>query len=54
MIKAATLALALSFVLWVFFYLPKRLRKGAGARFRYVVFSLLALVFAFVLLKTFL
>lgn len=54
MIKAASLALALSFVLWVFFYLPKRLRKGSGARLRYIVFSVLAVVFAFVLLKTFL
>lgn len=54
MIKAVALALALSFLLWVFFYLPKRLKKGPGARFRYVVFSVFALAFAFFLLRVFL
>jgi len=54
MIKAATLLLTISLLLWVFFYLPKRLRKGAGARLRYIVFSVLAVAFALVLAKTFL
>lgn len=54
MVKIATVALALSIVLWVFFWLPQRLRRGSGARFRYIVFSVLAVVFAFVLLKIFL
>ncbi|MBS1616821.1 MAG: hypothetical protein JST06_11970 [Bacteroidetes bacterium] len=54
MVKAVALALALSFLLWVFFYLPKRLKNGPGARFRFVVFSVFALAFAFILIKAFL
>lgn len=54
MIKIMTLALALSLTLWVFFYLPKRLKAGYGARFRYAVFSILALILAAVMLKAFL
>jgi hypothetical protein len=54
MIKLMTIALAVSLTLWVFFYLPKRLKAGPGARLRYTVFTVLALVLAAVLLKTFL
>ena len=54
MIKIATIAVAVSLVLWVFFWLPQRLRRGRGAKFRYIVFSALAVVFALVLLKVFL
>jgi hypothetical protein len=53
MVKIMTLALVLGLVLWIFFYLPKRLRPGGGARFRYIVFTVLALIFAAVLLKVF-
>jgi hypothetical protein len=52
-VKIATVALAVSLVLWVFVWLPKRLKRENGARFRYIVFSVLAVVFAVVLLKVF-
>jgi len=54
LIKLASLALATGIVVWVFFYLPDRLKSGPGARFRYIVFSVLAVAFVFVLLKAFL
>ncbi len=54
MVKVVTLALALGIVLYVFFYLPQRLKRGPGARFRYVVFSAIAILFTFVLLRFFL
>ncbi len=54
MIKVMSIALAVSLTLWVLFYLPKQIKKTRGARLRYLVFSVLSIVFAAVLLKTFL
>ena len=54
MVKIVTLALAVGIVLYVFFYLPKQLKAGRGARIRYVIFSIIACIFAAVLLKIFL
>lgn len=54
MVKIAVLALAVSIVLWVSFWLPKRLKRSRGARFRYLVFAALAIVFVMILLKAFL
>lgn len=54
MIKVVTFFLAIGFVFYIFFYLPKRLKPGPGARFRYIVFAILAFVFAAFLLKFFL
>lgn len=53
MVKIMSLGLALGLVLWVFFYLPKRLKPGSGARFRYTVFMILVLIFAAFILKVF-
>ncbi len=54
MVKIITIALALGIVLYLFFYLPKRIKRNPGARFRYIVITILGLVLAAVLLKTFL
>jgi len=54
MVKVFTLALALGIVLYLFFYLPQGLKRGPGARFRYMVFSVFAVLFTFVLLRFFL
>lgn len=54
MVKIASIALALSMVLWVFFYIPKQLRQGRGAKLRYIIFSALVLILAAVVLKVFL
>jgi len=53
-IKIVSFALAVGIVLYVFFYLPKQLKRGPGARIRYVIFSIAAFLFAFVLLRKFL
>jgi hypothetical protein len=54
LIKLASIALAVSIVLFILFYLPERVKRGAGNRFRYIVFSILAFLLAFVILKVFL
>ncbi len=54
MVKIMTLALAIGIVLYLFFDLPDILKRGPGARLRYIVFTVLALLLVAVLLKTFL
>lgn len=53
MVKIISFALAIGIVLYIFFYLPARLKRGPGAKFRYAVFSVMAILFAVVLLKMF-
>ena len=53
MVKILSFALAIGIVLYVFFYLPKQLKKGRSARIRYVIGSIIACLFAFALLKIF-
>jgi hypothetical protein len=54
LVKIVSLALAVGLVLWLFFYLPKRLKAGRSARIRYVIFSVIVFIFAAALLKVFL
>lgn len=53
-VKILVFLLVVGFVFWVFEYLPRQLKPGAGAKFRYRVFAVLALVAAAALLKRFL
>jgi len=53
-VKVMVFLIVAGFVLWVFEYLPKRLKPGRDARFRYRVFAFIALVAAAALLKRFL
>lgn len=54
MAKVITIALALGIVLYMFFYLPQRLKPGRGARIRHIIASIIAFLFAVALLKIFL
>lgn len=53
-VKILVFLIVAGFVLWVFEYLPKRLKPGRSARFRYRVFALIALIAAAAFLKRFL
>ena len=53
MVKLISVSLAISLVLYVCFYLPKQVKRGRGNRFRYIVFSVMAFLVAFWLLRTF-
>lgn len=53
-VKVLVFFIAAGFVLWVFEYLPKRLKPGPEAKFRYRVFAVIALTAAAALLKRFL
>jgi hypothetical protein len=53
-VKVMVFLIVVGFVLWVFEYLPRRLKPGRDARFRYRVFAVIALIAAAALLKRFL
>ena len=53
-VKILSLLIAVGFVLWVFEYVPRRLKPGKNARFRYRIFAVVAVIAAAALLKKFL